>query len=131
MPWTGLCLANVSSLHFVSTEDVMAEMPRSVDSAKTLHFVTSVRPQPPPGCLNSSVARPDSCALSWTESTSEQVSVVSWLRTEGEMTKMADNPWVRESPSFQRLEPSHATVYMQASDQSARDPRLVDCLDLN
>ena len=49
----------------------------------------------------------------------------------GEQTEMAGNPWVRDNRAFQRLEPSHATVCTQASDQSARDPRYVHCLGLN
>ena len=57
--------------------------------------------------------------MSWTESTLEQVLVLSRLRTEGELTEMADNTWVRDSPAFHRLEPSHATVCSQPSDQSA------------
>ena len=53
------------------------------------------------------------------------------LRTEGEMTEMAVNPWVRESPAYQRLEPFHATVCTQAPDQSLQYPRLIHGLGLN
>jgi hypothetical protein len=35
---------------------------------------------------------------------------MSWLRTEGEMPEIDGHPWVRESPTFHRLEPSNAIV---------------------
>ena len=38
--------------------------------------------------------------MPWTESTLEQLLVLSRLRTEVELTEMADNPWVRESLLF-------------------------------
>ena len=81
--------------------------------------------------LRSESARPEAFTLLWTESTSEQVLVLSRLRTDGGLPEMAVNPWVRESPSFQRLEPSHATVCTQAPDQSAHFLRLIYCLGLN
>ena len=59
----------------------------------------------------------------------EQVLVMSRLRTEGELTELAGNQWVRDSPAFQRLEHSHVTVCTQPYDQSAQDPRLYIALD--
>ena len=76
-------------------------------------------------------ARPEASTFPWTEATSETELVLSWLRTEGELTEMTRNPLVRESSAFQRLEPTHATVCTRAFDQSARDPRHVHCLGLN
>ena len=69
--------------------------------------------------------------MPWSETTSKQVLVLSQLRTEGERSEMAVNPWVRESHSFHRLEPSHAPVCTQASDESARNSRLMHFLGLN
>ena len=69
--------------------------------------------------------------LPWTECTSEQVLVLSRLRTEGELPEMAGNPWVYESPAYHRLGPSHATACTEASNQSAQYPRLIHCLGLN
>ena len=48
--------------------------------------------------------------------------VLSWLRTEGELTEMAGNPWVRESPTFKRLEPFHSTVCTQTSGSECARP---------
>ena len=83
------------------------------------------------GSLRSECALSKAHTLPWTESTLEQVLVLSRLRTEGELTETAGNQWVRDSHAFQRLEPFHATVCTQPSDQSARNPRLMHCLGLN
>ena len=81
--------------------------------------------------LRSECARHEAYTLPWSETTSEQVLVLFRLRTKGYLTKIAGNPWDRESRASQRLEPFHATVCTQALDQSARNPRLVYCLGLN
>jgi hypothetical protein len=41
--------------------------------------------------------------MAWTESTSEQVLVLSWLRTEGELTQIAGNLWVLKALLFNDL----------------------------
>ena len=67
--------------------------------------------------------------MAWTEPTLYQVLVLSRLRTEGEMTEMTVNTWVRESPPLQRHEPFHATVCIQSSDQSAQIQDVCIALD--
>ena len=64
--------------------------------------------------------------MPWTESTSEQVLVLSLMRTEGELTEMAGNQWVRDSHAFQRLVPSHATVYARNPPIRVRKTRDLD-----
>ena len=79
--------------------------------------------------LRSKCAKPEAYALPWTEPYSEQVEVLSRLRTEGEMTEMAVNPWVRKSLAFQRHEPSHATICIQDFNQSAESYDVCIALD--
>ena len=50
--------------------------------------------------LLSECAKPEAYAFPWTEPTSEQLLVLSRLRTVGEMTEMAVNQWVRECLDF-------------------------------
>ena len=81
--------------------------------------------------LRSECTKSKAYALPWTEPTSEQVLVLSRLRTKGGLPEMAVNPWVRESPAYQRHKRSHATYRIQTSDQSAQNPRRIHCLGLN
>ena len=53
--------------------------------------------------LRSECASAEAYTLPWPDLTLGQVLVLSWLRTEGELSEMPDNQWVRESPYFNDL----------------------------